>query len=127
MKTRELRFSFVVGSYDTALRLFRDVFGLEVIDQFEPGRGTILRVPSATLELLDEEHGAFVDETEAGRKLEDGPRIAVRIDDLEEADAAVTRAGLHPVAGPVRTPWGDRNRRYRLSPDLQLTLFQPSA
>lgn len=34
-------------------------------------------------------------------------------------------AGAVPVADPVRTPWGDRNRRYRTNDGFQVTLFQP--
>ncbi|MPZ92390.1 MAG: VOC family protein, partial [Actinobacteria bacterium] len=51
---RELRFAFTFDDYEAALRLFRDVFGLETIEELdhEGGRGVILRVPSATLELF---------------------------------------------------------------------------
>jgi hypothetical protein len=28
------------------------------------------------------------------------------------------------MAGPVLTPWGDRNQRFRLTQRLQLTLFE---
>jgi catechol 2,3-dioxygenase-like lactoylglutathione lyase family enzyme len=65
---RELRFAFTFDEYDQALRLFRDVLGLEVIDTFDHqgGRGVIMRVPSATLELFDQEHAAMVDNIETG-------------------------------------------------------------
>lgn len=48
---RELRFAFVFDDYDAALRLFRDVLGLDtVLDlDHEGGRGVILKVPSARL------------------------------------------------------------------------------
>jgi len=123
---RELRFAFVVDDYDAALRVFRDVFGLETIEELERqgGRGVIFRVPEATFELFDVTHGDLVDEIETGRPLGVRVRIAVRVDDLEEASAAVRAAGAQVVAAPVDTPWGDRNQRLDLPGAMQLTLFR---
>jgi catechol 2,3-dioxygenase-like lactoylglutathione lyase family enzyme len=126
---RELRFAFTFDDYEAALRLFRDVFGLETIEDLdhEGGRGVILRVPSATLELFDLAQGEVVDDIEVGRPLGERVRIAVNVDDLEEASKAVIASGTEPQAEPVDTPWGDRNRRFRTSEGLQLTLFQSPA
>jgi catechol 2,3-dioxygenase-like lactoylglutathione lyase family enzyme len=126
---RELRFAFTFDDYEAALRLFRDVFGLETIEDLdhEGGRGVILRVPSATLELFDLAQGEVVDDIEVGRPLGEMVRIAVNVDDLEEASKAVIASGTEPQAEPVDTPWGDRNRRFRTSEGLQLTLFQSPA
>ena len=124
---RELRFAFTFDDYEAALRLFRDVFELETITELdsEGARGVILRVPSATLELFDRGQGRLVDDIEVGRPLEESVRIAVNIDDLDEATTAVMSTGTEPQAGPVDTPWGDRNRRFQTPDGLQLTLFQP--
>jgi catechol 2,3-dioxygenase-like lactoylglutathione lyase family enzyme len=124
---RELRFAFTFDDYAAALHLFRDIFGLETMEVFEDqGRqGTILRVPSATLEIFDREYGRLVDDVEVGRPLDGRVRIAVNVGDLEEATKEVLTTGAYPVADPVDTPWGDRNRRFRMSDELQLTLFQP--
>jgi len=124
---RELRFAFTFDDYETALRLFRDVFELETIMELdsEGARGVILRVPSATLELFDRGQGRLVDDIEVGRPLEGSVRIAVHVDDLEEATTAVMRTGTEPQADAVDTPWGDRNRRFKTRDGLQLTLFQP--
>lgn len=123
---RELRFAFTFEDYEAALRLFRDVFGLETIEEFDQqgGRGIILRVPSATLELFDVTYGALVDEIEVGHPLGGNVRIAVNIDDLDETTKAVIATGSEPEAEPVDTPWGDRNRRFKTPDGLQLTLFQ---
>jgi catechol 2,3-dioxygenase-like lactoylglutathione lyase family enzyme len=123
---RELRFAFTFDDYETALSLFRDVFELETIMELdsEGARGVILRVPSATLELFDRGQGRLVDHIEVGRPLEERVRIAVNIDDLDDATAAVMSTGTEPVAEPVDTPWGDRNRRFKTPDGLQLTLFQ---
>ncbi len=129
VRARELRFVVVVDDYEAAARLYRDVFGLEVVMDLEGdgGRGVILEVPAATLELADVEHGRIVDEIEVGRPLDDRVRIAVAVDDLADAGEAVTGTGAEPMAAPVETPWGDRNQRFRAKDGLQLTLFQPSS
>jgi lactoylglutathione lyase len=126
VRARELRFCVVVEDYEAAVRLYRDVLGLEVqLDlDGQGGRGVILEVPEATLELVDPEHGEMVDEVEVGRPLGERVRIAVRIDDLDDAAREVIEAGSEPLAGPVETPWGDRNQRFRGADGLQLTLFR---
>jgi catechol 2,3-dioxygenase-like lactoylglutathione lyase family enzyme len=122
---RELRFAFTFDDYETAVRLFRDVLGLETLMDLERqgGRGVILAVPSATLEVFDVRHTDVVDEIEVGRATGARVRIAVRVDDLGQAGAAVVEAGAQPVADPVMTPWGDRNQRFEIPDGLQLTLF----
>jgi lactoylglutathione lyase len=126
VRVRELRFCFVFEDYEAALRLYRDVFGLEVLMDLDEqgGRGVILEVPTATLELLDPAHAGMVDEVEVGRRLDVRVRIAAEVEDLEDAADAVTGAGAQPLAQPVETPWGDRNQRFRARDGLQLTLFQ---
>ncbi len=128
VRARELRFVLVVDDYEAAARLYRDVFGLEVLMDLEGdgGKGIILKLPTATLELADVEHGGIVDEIELGRRLDDRVRIAVAVDELTEAGRAVTEAGAEPLAAPVETPWGDRNQRFRAKDGFQLTLYQPS-
>jgi len=123
---RELRFCLVVDDYEAAARLYRDVLGLEVLLELDEqgGKGVILKVPEATLELVDPAHGAMVDEIEVGRALGERVRIAVRVDDLEEASRAVADAGGEALAEPVETPWGNRNQRFRGEDGLQLTLSQ---
>jgi uncharacterized glyoxalase superfamily protein PhnB len=124
-KARELRFAFVFDDYESALHLYRDVLGLEVLEEFDQqgGRGAIVRLPAATLELFDVRYGDLVDDVEVGRRLGERVRIAVRIDDLEDAARAVAETGAEPMAPPVETPWGDRNQRFRTKDGMQLTLF----
>ena len=123
---REVRFVLVVDDYEAAAYLYRDVFGLEVLMDLEAdgGHGVILKLPAATLELADPEHGRIVDEIEVGRGLEDRVRIAVEVGDLAEAADAVTAVGGEPMADVVDTPWGDRNQRFRPRDGVQLTLYQ---
>jgi catechol 2,3-dioxygenase-like lactoylglutathione lyase family enzyme len=127
-RAHELRFAFTFEDYDEALGLFRDFFGLDVLETFDHqgGRGVIMGVPHATLELFDAEHTRMVDVIEAGRPMGKKARIAVRIDDIADAGAALEAHGLEPIAGVVDTPWGDRNRRFGLADGFQLTLFEAS-
>lgn len=126
---RELRFAFTFEDVDKAVRLFRDVFGLEVEEEFvhEGARGFIFKVPAATLELFDRDYGRHVDEIEVGQSLGGQPRVAARIDHLAEAADAVEAVGIAPESAPVDAPWGDHNQRFKITEDLQLTLFQPRA
>jgi hypothetical protein len=108
------------------VRLFRDVFRLDTLVDLEEqgGRGVILKVQSATLELFDVRHTDFVDGIEAGHATGERVRIAVRVDDLGQAALEVTEVGAEALAEPVLTPWGDHNQRFRLAGGLQLTLFE---
>jgi hypothetical protein len=80
-------------------------------------------VPAATLELFDPRHGEVIDGIEVGRPLGERVRVAVRIDDVDEASRTVAAAGAEALGEVVETPWGDRNRRFRTQ-GLQLTLFE---
>ena len=84
------------------MRLFRDVFRLDTLMDLEEqgGRGVILKVPSATLELFDVWHTDVVDGIEAGRPTGQRVRIAIRVDDLGEAALEVAGAGAEPLADP---------------------------
>lgn len=126
MTARELRFAFTVSDIDAALRLYRDVLGLQTLEEFgtEGARGVILAVPAATLELFDPAYTEVVDNIEVGRPMGETVRIAVKVDNLGEAGAAVSAAGAKALAPAVETPWGDRNRRFRSPGGVQLTLFQ---
>jgi uncharacterized glyoxalase superfamily protein PhnB len=88
------------------------------------GRGVILKVPEATLELVDADHGGMVDEVEVGRRLGERVRIAVQVDDLETASRTMLETGAAAMAAAVETPWGDHNQQFRAKDGTQLTVFQ---
>jgi lactoylglutathione lyase len=125
-RVHELRLVLTVRDFDGALRLYRDALGLEVdaVWPSEGGRVVLLSAGRATLELVDEPHAAAIDRIEVGRRVAGPVRLAFRVDDSETLGSQLQAAGAEPVAGPVTTPWNDRN--VRLEADgLQLTLFTP--
>ena len=125
---RQLRVCVTAPDYDEALRFYRDVLGLTVREAYgERGRVTILDAGRATLELLDEEHAAFVDEVEVGRRVAGHVRLAFEVDDATTLTQELEAGGAEVVAPPTRTPWESLNARLEGPAGLQLTLFQEGA
>jgi lactoylglutathione lyase len=121
---QELRLVLTVPDFDGALRLYRDALGLDVEAVWEEtGRVVLLSAGRATLELTDEDHAAEIDRIEVGRRVAGPVRIAFKLDDSERVAHALEEAGATLVAGPVTTPWNDRNVRLETPDGTQLTLF----
>ena len=125
MAARELRVCVTAADYDDALRFYRDVLGLPEVAAFAGnGRVTILDAGRATLELLDPEHAAFVDDVEVGRRVAGHVRVAFEVDDAGGVTRRLEAAGAVVVAEPTETPWRSLNARLEGPAGLQLTLFQ---
>lgn len=124
-EVKELRVALTVDDFDRALAFYRDVLGLRMRDMWvsEGARGVMLEIPSATLELFDEGQAAMVDELEVGRRVAGKVRIAFEVADSAATADALEAAGAERIAGPVVTPWGDRNVRLTAPDGTQLTLF----
>lgn len=124
---RELRIALSVDQFDQAVRFYRDALGLEARQAWddEQGRGLILELPRATLEILDRHQSEAVDHIETGRVIPVDVRLAVQIDDLEAATVALEDAGATPMHESVLTPWGDHNQRVETPDGRQMTLFMP--
>jgi lactoylglutathione lyase len=123
---RELRVALTVHEYEDAVRLYRDVLGLPVIEEWAnpTGRGVILDAGRATLELLSRDQTDHVDEVEVGRRGVSGPvRLALEVEDSATAAERLVEAGAERLAEPVVTPWSHRNVRVRAPDGMQLTLF----
>ena len=122
----QFRVALTVSDIEKALSFFRDALGLAVQEEWSTqGRGVVLSIKLATLEILDQEHAAFVDSIEAGRRISGQVRFAFEVSNLQEAIVEAKEAGVQFVNGPIETPWKDVNARF-LGPDgLQVTLFQP--
>jgi lactoylglutathione lyase len=122
----ELRLVVTAADFDAAVHLYRDVLGLPEHDGVTSpgGRVAILDAGRATLEIADAAHAASIDELEVGRRGVAGHiRVALRVDDVDGATAALTAAGAELLAPPTPTPWGSRNARFEGAAGLQLTLF----
>ena len=125
MSVRELRVCVTADDYDEALRFYRDVLGLKEVAAFSGrGRVTILEAGRATLELLEPEHAAFVDEVEVGRRVAGHVRLAFEVEDSRDVTARLAAAGAEIVAEPTETPWRSLNARLEGPACLQLTLFE---
>ena len=122
---RELRVCVTAEDYEEALRFYRDVLGLKEVAAFSGrGRVTILEAGRATLELLEPEHAAFVDEVEVGRRVAGHVRLAFEVEDARGTTARLAAAGADVVAEPTETPWRSLNARLEGPAGLQLTLFE---
>jgi catechol 2,3-dioxygenase-like lactoylglutathione lyase family enzyme len=123
---RELRLAVTVEDYDDAVRFYRDVLGLPVIQEWdEPsGSGAILDAGHATLELLSVDQTALVDRVEVGEEGFSPPiRLALEVVDSEATAERLVDAGAEQLAVAVTTPWRHRNVRLNAPGPLQLTLF----
>ena len=123
---RELRLAVTVENYDEAVRFYRDVLGLPVIQEWaEPaGSGAILDAGHATLELLSVDQTALVDRVEVGAEGVSPPiRLALEVVDSEATAQRLVEAGAEQLADAVTTPWRHRNVRVNAPGPLQLTLF----
>ena len=122
---RELRVCVTADDYEEALHFYRDVLGLKEVAAFSGrGRVTILEAGRATLELLEPEHAAFVDEVEVGRRVAGHVRLAFEVEDARGTTARLAAAGADVVAEPTETPWRSLNARLEGPAGLQLTLFE---
>jgi catechol 2,3-dioxygenase-like lactoylglutathione lyase family enzyme len=125
VRVLEFRVALTVEDYEEALRFYRDGLGLEVEESWDrpDGRGAILPVERATLELLSTEMTETVDRIEAGERVSGTVRLALKVGDPSAAGERLVEAGAELVRGAVETPWGDLNVRVRAPDGMQLTLF----
>jgi len=121
----ELRVSITVADFERLRAFYRDTVGLEEAASWDVhGHGVVFDAGRATLELIDEEHAAFVDDVEVGRPAHTGGiRIALAVPDAGAAAARLADGGAELLADPRETPWGDVNARTRPPEGPQLTLF----
>ena len=122
----ELRLALTTQDFDRMVHFYSAGLGLEPAQVWESwqGRGLVLELGRATLELFDEQQAATVDGIEAGRRVSGQVRRArpapARPRALERLLAQGGSLG-HP---PVQTPWGDLNVRLQDPEGMQITLFQ---
>jgi catechol 2,3-dioxygenase-like lactoylglutathione lyase family enzyme len=126
MNIQELRIALTVDDFDKAVKFYQYALGLESVESWNNsnGRGVILALPPATLELFDKAQAETVDTIEAGQRVSGQIRFALRVEDIEKTASELSGSGARIVHPPVQTPWGDTNQRLQTPDGLQLTLFQ---
>lgn len=129
MPINELRLVLTVDDFDRATALFRDALGLKQLAAWENdgGHAVLLDAGHATLEIFDQAQARAIDKIEVGRRVAGQVRIAFRTSDSESVANTLVKAGAAILAGPVITPWRDRNVRLLGPEGIQLTLFTPLA
>ena len=122
---RELRLAYTVEDYEGAMRFYRDVLGLPVLEEWSQptGSGAVLDAGRATLELLSVDQSELVDRVEVGEVVSGPIRLALEVEDSDATAKALVKGGAQAVGGPVVTPWYHRNVRVRAPDGMQLTLF----
>jgi lactoylglutathione lyase len=122
---RELRVAVTVEDYAEAIRFYRDVLGLPVLEEWEQptGSGAVLDAGRATLEVLSTDQAELVDRIEVGERVAGPVRLALEVDDSAATAETLAAAGAELIGGPVVTPWSHRNVRLRAPDGMQLTLF----
>jgi len=122
----ELRLVLTVDDFDAALGFYRDALGFPELEQWETSgdaRIAILEAGRATIELVNEEQAATIDDVEVGRRVAGPVRIAIETPDSAALAKRLVAAGAEQLADPVVTPWNDLNVRLRAPDGMQLTLF----
>jgi lactoylglutathione lyase len=125
----ELRVSLTVSDFERLRAFYRDSVGLTETQSWDfHGHGVVFDVGRATLELIDEEHAAFVDEVEVGRRTAStgGIRLALAVSDAANAAADLVDGGAELLGEARPTPWGDVNARTQPPEGPQVTVFSPA-
>ncbi|WP_114854370.1 glyoxalase/bleomycin resistance/extradiol dioxygenase family protein [Brachybacterium sp. YJGR34] len=125
---RQLRLIIETDDFDEALTFYRDVLGMPEQPAFATegeDRVAILHAGIATLELATPEHARAVDEVE-GAPPATGPtlRIALEVEDTQEALDAARTHGAETLAPPTRTPFRTLNARVQGPARWQVGFFQ---
>ncbi len=122
----ELRVALTTKDYGRLVKFYCIGLGLEPAQVWNngQGKGLVIEMGKASLELFDEDQAKTVDQIETGHSQSGPVRIALQVPDLKAAMARLLAAGATQVSEPVVTPWGDYNVRFQDPDGLQVTLFQ---
>lgn len=125
----ELRVALTTQDYDRLVKFYCAGLGLEPAQIWNDGqgKGLVLNMGVATLELFDETQARTVDQIEVGRSVSGQVRFALQVPDLKAAIQRLLTTGATQMSDPVITPWGDYNVRFQDPDGLQVTLFQKPA
>ena len=123
---KSFRLVLNVDDLDSALRFYRDVLKLKILEAWDSpdGRGVILELPVSTLEIMDRKNANSVDELEAGVRLNGDIRLGLEVNGLNSVVKNLEQHGAKPVHDAVQTPWNSLNQRLETPDAKQLTVFQ---
>lgn len=124
----ELRVALTTSDYERLTKFYCEGLGIEpaAIWNNGPGRGLMLEMGNAALELFDETQAEIIDQLEAEQRISGRVRFALQVPDLKAAMKRLLDHGATLVHPPVITPWGDYNVRLQDPDGMQITLFQRS-
>ena len=122
----ELRVALTVSDYERSIKFYCDGLGIEPTSVWNngQGRGRVLELGSATLELFDEAQAETIDQIEAEQRISGQVRFALQVPDVKAALERLLAHGATLVHPPMITPWGDYNVRLQDPDGMQITLFQ---
>ena len=122
----ELRVALTTQDYNQLVAFYENALGLEAADIWTQGdnKGVLYDMGRATLEILDENSAATVDQIEAGKRVSGQIRFALEVPDLEAALERALAKGAILVHEPIVTPWRHHNVRVQAPDGMQITLFQ---
>ena len=128
MKVKELRIILTVDNLDELIRFYRDVAGMETSREWHEatGKGIILDAGRASLELIDKDHAARIDDIEVGERVAGPIRLALRVSgDIDTSAEAFVHGGARSLAKPTKAPWS-YVARIEDPGGMQITLFTDS-
>lgn len=122
----ELRVALTSSEYKRIVEIYCDGLGLVPVEIWDngQGRGLLLNVGNATLEIFDETQAQTVDQIETGQRISGHIRFAFQVPDLNKDMERLLAHGAILVHPPILTPWGDYNVRLQDPDGMQITLFQ---
>lgn len=122
----ELRVAVTTSDYDRLVKFYCEGLGIEptAIWSNGQGKGLVLDMGKATLEIFDEAQAEIVDGLEAGKRVSGPIRFALQVPNLDAAMERFLAHGAVLVHEPVLTPWGDRNVRMQDPDGMQITLYE---
>ena len=128
MNVKELRIILTVDNLEEIIKFYRESAGLQTSKEWHEatGNGIILEAGRASLELIDKNHAARIDDIEVGRRVAGPVRLALNIGhNIEEASEILISAGAAKLADIRQAPWS-KVMRLEDPSGMQLTLFETS-
>jgi len=123
---RQLRLVVEADDYDAAVVFYRDILGLVQEEAYDDGdaRVVILGAGRATLEIVNAQQKALIDDVEVGRPVAPRLRVAFEVSDTPAVTQDLADGGAQVVAPPTTTPWNSVNARLDAPAGLHITVFQ---